>query len=57
MKATKLERIDESMFTTLDRQFQIQMVGGQTTVIGTGPVTDPLPHGHGDRADTLSDVE
>jgi hypothetical protein len=56
MKATRLERIDDSMFTTLDREELAQMVGGQTTYIGTGPVTDPLPHRPGDRADTLFDV-
>ncbi|HEY6332074.1 MAG TPA: hypothetical protein VI756_22285 [Blastocatellia bacterium] len=57
MKATRLERIDDCMFTILDRKDQAQMVGGQTTVIGTGPISDPIKGGHGDRADMETDTD
>lgn len=55
MKKTRLERIDDSMFTTIDKEELVHMIGGQTTTVGTGPISDPLPGKPGDRADTGTD--
>jgi hypothetical protein len=56
MKHSRLERIADSTFTRLNLEEQAYQVGGQTVMyVTTFPITDPIPHGHHDSLDVVTD--
>jgi hypothetical protein len=56
MKQSRLERIGDSTFARLNLEEQACQVGGTTVMyVTTFPVTDPIPHGHHDALDVVSD--
>jgi hypothetical protein len=57
MKQSRLERIADSTFTRFNMEEQAYQVGGQTVmVVPTVPITDPIPHGHRDSQDVVTDA-
>ena len=57
MRQSRLERLADSTFTELNLQEQASQLGGQTVMfVNTFPITDPLPHGHHDALDVVSDA-